>query len=301
MRSILLHIRTHLRWYLLLFLITCSILLWSIVIRENRSGVLTVTFLNVGQGNATFIESPTGVQVIIDGGPNKILMREISAVKPWYDRHVDALIVTNPDRDHYEGFFGLLDKYSVDVFMESGIQDTSAEFKSLQQKLSNKKIPDILARRGQVIDIGGGAYIKILFPDRDVSGLASNNASIVARLVYGNTSLLLQGDSPQAMENYLASLDSADLKSDLIEVGHHGSRTSSSDIYIKAVSPKYAIISAETGNSYGHPHKETLEVLDKFGVQTLATCKMGRITFESDGKMFVLKNRNITPVSVGCK
>ncbi|MDQ5948977.1 MAG: hypothetical protein QG589_102 [Patescibacteria group bacterium] len=289
LRKILLHLKTHGKWYILLGLSICSVILWSVVIREQRNGVLTVAFLDIGQGNATFIESPTGTQVIVDGGPNKNLMREISSVVPWYDRHIDMLIVSHPDKDHYEGFISLLDKYSVDVFMEPGISAISGEYNFLKQKIISNKIPVVLARRGEMIDIGGGAYIEILFPDRDVSGLETNNASIVSRLVYGDTSLIIQGDSPQTIENYLVALDKDILDSDVIEVGHHGSKTSSSEIYIEAVSPQYAIISVGKDNTYGHPNKETLDILNKNKVKILRTDELGRITFESNGKEFVLK------------
>ncbi|MEI6843506.1 MAG: MBL fold metallo-hydrolase [bacterium] len=301
MSSLFNYIKENLKWFILSVLFVVSLLLWSVAIRENRHGILTVAFLNVGQGNATYIESPIGTKVLIDGGPNKTLMREISSVVPFYERHIDLLVVTNPDRDHYEGFFPLLDKYSVDAFVESGIKGVTGEYELLKKKISNKQIPDILARRGQIIDIGGGAYIEILFPDRDVSGLSTNDGSIVERLVYGNTSLILQGDSPQSVERYLISLDKLGLKSDVIELGHHGSYTSSSEEYLKAVSPEYAVISSAQNSEYGHPHKETLATLSTLKVPSLATCTMGKIVFNSDGKQFTLQNKKIVPVTPGCK
>ncbi len=286
MRGVFSHIKNNFKWYILLSLLFLNITLLYVVLHEDRGNKLTVSFLNIGQGNATFIESPTGTQVIVDGGPNKTLTGEISAVMPWYDRHIDALIVSHPDKDHYEGFLPLLDKYSADVFVESGIQDVSSEFLSLKQKISDKKIPDVLARRGEVIDIGGGAYIQILFPDRDVSGLETNSGSIICRLVYGETSLILEGDAPQATEDYVLSLDGAGLKSDMIEVGHHGAKTSSAPDYLSAVSPQYAVISVGKDNSYGHPNQETLDTLGNVGAQILRTDQLGRITFVSDGKIF---------------
>ena len=289
MRGIFLHIKQYLKWYILLLLVFFSVTTWSVVIHENRNGILTVAFLNIGQGNATFIESPTGTQVVIDGGPNKTLMREISAVLPWYDRHIDIILASHPDRDHYEGFFSLLDKYSIDVFMESGIAGITNEFLSLKEKIVSKKIPSVTARRGEVIDIGGGAYIEIMFPDRDISGLETNNGSIFVRLVYGETSVIISGDAPKAMENYLITLEPQKIDSDIIVLGHHGAKTSSSEEYIKAVSPEYAIISLGAGNSYGHPHKETLDTLNKLKVQILRTDQIGQIVFKSDGKTFTKK------------
>src|SRR3989344_7001708 len=116
------HIRVNFRWYVLGFLVSVSGVLWSIAIHENRNGILTITFLNVGQGDSIFIESPTGTQVLVDSGPNNNLMKQISTVLPWYDRRVDILVVTNPDKDHYEGFIGFLKKYSTNVVLEPGTQ-----------------------------------------------------------------------------------------------------------------------------------------------------------------------------------
>src|SRR3989344_1520725 len=171
MSRIFSHIRTYLRWYVFGLLLILSFVLWSAVIRENRQGILTVVFLNVGQGDSIFIESPTGTQVLVDGGPNNALMKEISSVLPWYDRKIDMLVVTNPDKDHYEGFIPFLKKYRTDVVLEPGTTNKSEAYGLLEKVIIDKKIPKILARRGQIIDLGGGAYLKVFFPDRDISGL----------------------------------------------------------------------------------------------------------------------------------
>jgi competence protein ComEC len=238
---------------------------------------------------SVFIESPTGVKVLVDGGPNNNLIHELPAVMPWWDKHIDAIIITNSDSDHYSGFISLLENYKVDVIIESGYRSTSPTYLLLEKEISDKKIPEILARRGEVIDLGGGAQIKILFPDRDVSGLASNDASIVSRLTYGEMSVLLQGDSPIKIEDYLIALDGSNLQSTVLKVGHHGSKTSSSDEFVKTVAPQIAVISAEKGNSYGFPHKETIDTLNKYKVQILGTYDLGRIILYSDGKTFVKK------------
>ncbi|KKR65330.1 MAG: Competence protein ComEC [Parcubacteria group bacterium GW2011_GWB1_40_5] len=275
-------------------------ILWFAVVRESRGDVLTVTFLDVGQGDSIFIESPSGVQVLVDGGPNNNLMKEISSVLPWYDRHIDMLVVTNPDRDHYEGFISLLKKFKADVLLEPGTANKNEAYSVLEKIVTDKKVPKVLARRGQVIDLGDGAFLRIIFPDRDVSGLNPNDGSIVMQLVYRETSVLLQGDSTANIEHYLASLD-IDLESSILKVGHHGSRTSTSEEYVRLVSPGWAIISAGENNSYGHPHKEVLDTLNKIKTEILATCTMGRIIFESNGKEFYLKNKKVQGVEVGCK
>src|SRR5205823_5277144 len=129
-----------------------------------------------------------------------------------------------------------------------------------------KHIPEILARRGQIIDLGGGAYLQVLFPDRDVSGLSSNDGSIVMRLVYGDTSVALQGDSTAKIEHYLVGLDGGNLKSTILKAGHHGSRTSTTEEYVRAVAPQWTVMSSGVNNSYGHPHKETLDTLAKLNI-----------------------------------
>ncbi|MBA3733515.1 hypothetical protein H0W91_04050 [Patescibacteria group bacterium] len=257
--------------------------------------------MNIGQGDALFIESPTGTQVLVDGGPDKNLMREIPKEMPWYDKHIDMLVITNPDKDHYEGFISLLDQYSVDVVLEPGTKSKTSTYAFIEKEIADKHIPEIVVRRGEIVDIGGGAYIEILFPDRDVSGLSSNDGSIVMRLVYGDTSIMLQGDSTSNVEHYLASLYGTSLKSTILKLGHHGSRTSSSEEYVNDVSPQWAVMSSGIGNSYGHPHKETLDTLSKLKIPSFDTCNNGTIVFESNGMNFVLKNKNSKPAVVGCK
>jgi beta-lactamase superfamily II metal-dependent hydrolase len=102
-------------------------------------------------------------------------------------------------------------------------------------------------------------------------------------LVYGDTSFLFTGDSPQAIEKYLVSLDGTRLKSDVLKVGHHGSKTSSASVFVGYVSPQYAVLSRGCANSYGHPHQEVLDTFARFEIEMLDTCKEGTITFVSDG------------------
>lgn len=294
-------VRSNFRWYLLFGLMIFSIVLWIRISHEEKRGILTFALLNIGQGDAIFIESPTGTQIVVDGGPNNTLMREISKVMPWYDRHIDMLVVTNPDRDHYEGFISLLKKYSTATLLEPGTTNDNDVYKHFQKQISDRGIKKVVARRGQVIDIGGGAYLQILFPDRDVSGLSPNDGSIVMKLVYGETSIMLQGDSTAKIENYLLALGTTTLKSTILKAGHHGSRTSSDENYVRVVDPEWTVISSGVENDYGHPHKEILETMDKLGIPTYDTCNNGKIVFESDGKTFTLKNKNIKEAVVGCR
>ena len=275
--------------YILSLLFIVTLLVWYATAAEDRDGKLTVAFLNVGQGDAIFIESPSGNQVVFDGGPDSSLLRELGKVMPFYDRSLDLLVVTNPDKDHFAGFLGALRAYRVGAVLEPGTVGASAEYVALAELINQKEVPHLLARRGQRIDIGGGAFIEILFPDRDVSGISTNNGSIVAKLVYGNTSVLLTGDTTEAVENYLTSLDGKSLDVDVLKVGHHGSRTSTGTALLGFASPAMAVISAGKDNSYGHPHPEVLARLEQFEVETLGTYERGTISMESDGETIRIK------------
>ncbi len=288
MKRIYGHIRSNIYEYTILVLFLVSLAVWFMVFQEDRRGVLTIAFLNVGQGDAIFIESPTGVQVLIDAGPGSAIRKELSAVMPWYDRHIDMIVATHSDRDHFEGFIPFFDMYTTDVVLYSGTESESGSYDVFEKRIERAGVPYVVAKRGQRVDLGGGAYLDILFPDRDVSGLETNDASVVMRLAYGDTHVMLQGDSPMKIEEHILRLDPNILQSDILKAGHHGSKTSTSEAYVKAVDPEWAIISAGKGNSYGHPHKEVVDVLTQLEVEILGTYD-GRIVFESDGKSFSRK------------
>jgi beta-lactamase superfamily II metal-dependent hydrolase len=139
-----------------------------------------------------------------------------------------------------------------------------------------------------VWDIGGGAYLVVHYPDRVGNADDTNAGSAVVSVVYGTTRFLLTGDSPQEVEEYLVALDGTkennQLKADVLKLGHHGSRTSTSPAFLTAVQPTWAIISRGCDNTYGHPHKEVLDLLAGFKIPTLDTCAEGSIVFESNGE-----------------
>lgn len=255
---------------------------------------MIISFLDIGQGDAIFIQAPNGTQVLLDGGLGKIVLSEISKVMPFFDRTLDAIIVSNPDKDHIGGFLDVLSKYKVDFDFEPGTISKTETYSALEEDVSSKKIKRIIARRGMdiVLDEEKNIYIRILFPDKDVSGYSTNDGSIVAKLVYGKTSVLLEGDAPQKTEYYLLNLDKnnpEELNTDILKVGHHGSRTSTAKPYIEALSPEYAVISLGKENKYGHPHEETLKTLNDLKIPILRTDLLGRITFESDGEKIIKK------------
>ena len=249
---------------------------------QNSHRVLTFAMLDVGQGDALFIETPSGTQVMLDAGPAKVLGPLQKIMSP-FDKSIDAIIITNPDADHIGGLVDILKNYKVGEIFESGTLTDSKIYQNLREEMKKQNIPDILAKRGMRLDIGGGVFIDILFPDRDVSEWATNDGSVVARLTYGNTSIMLTGDAPTKTEQIILSENSPTLlKSTVLKVGHHGSRTSSSASFVKAVAPSYALISDGKDNSYGHPHPDTLATLSKFGVKIFRTDLLGSIILKCD-------------------
>ena len=283
----------HVRIYVKLYIIVLLCMLTGFVLYmafRPQDPTLTVAFLDVGQGDAIFIESPNGNQIIFDGGPGSALVSKVSKQMSLFDRHIDMLVVTNPDRDHFEGFIPLLSRYTVGALIDTGVDSTDNPlYKELQKEVEKRSIPLVVARTSQRILLGGGAYIDIIFPDQDVSRLSRNDASLVARLVYGETSVLLTGDTTKNMENYMVSRYGDFLDADILKVAHHGSNTSTIDEFVKAVSPDIAVISAGKGNSYGHPHKEVLDTLLENNVEILVTAEEGTVVFESNGKKFKRK------------
>jgi competence protein ComEC len=270
--------------FIVLLLLIVNISIFYTLWRDSNRG-LTFAMLDVGQGDALFVESPTGTQILIDGGPPKKVMSKLSKMMPFFDRKIDAIIITNPDADHIGGFSDVLKVYKVGQVIEPGTFNESKMYQNLKNEISRKNIPQELARSGMRLDIGGGAVIDILFPDRDVSSWTTNDGSIVARLSYGNTSVMLMGDSTSETERIVLAENSADfLDSDILKVGHHGSATSTSSEFVGAVTPEYALISDGLNNKYGHPRQETLDTLAEFGAKVFRTDMLGTIIMKSDGE-----------------
>ena len=252
---------------------------------QHSQKVFTFAMLYVGQGDALFIESPTGAQILFDAGPARKILGPLARVMPPLDRTIDAIVITNPDADHIGGFLDILKNYKVDLVLEPGTQNSSKTFQNLKTEIQRQKIPNVLAKRGMKINLGGGAVIDILFPDRDVSSWGTNDGSVVARLSYGGTSVLLMGDATAKTEKIILEKNSSTyLRNDVLKVGHHGSRSSTYSALVQSVAPAYALISSGASNSYGHPHQEVLKTLVDAGAQIFRTDLLGTIILKSDGR-----------------
>ncbi|MEK7505604.1 MAG: MBL fold metallo-hydrolase [Patescibacteria group bacterium] len=274
---------------LFIFLFSTNALLWSRLL-FSADKYLTVAFLDIGQGDSILIESPTGNRILVDAGPGKAVLSELAEVLPWNDRKLDILLGTHPDQDHVGGFVHILPVYRTRYFLEPGVQKSTKIWDSLKLRVEEYGLKDIIVRRGYLIDLGGGVQLETLYPDRDVRAVKdTNDGSIVAKLSYKDRTFLLTGDATLLVESRLLSYASSELKSDVLKVGHHGSRTSSGDKFISAVSPDYAVISVGEKNSYGHPHPDVLSRLQKFVPGIFRTDKEGRILIKvsKEGEIIV--------------
>ena len=247
--------------------------------------VLKVTFLDVGQGDAIFIEGPTGLQMLIDGGFDRSVLRRLNAHMSFADRTLDVVLATHPDADHIGGLISVLERYDVTHIFHAGVLTDTPAYKNFESDRTASSALSRVSVRNTIIDIGGGAYVRILFPDRRLSETTeTNQASAIVEVVYGEVEFLLTGDAPQSTENYVVALEGPDIKSDVLKAGHHGSKTSSSEYFVRAVDPAYAIVSAGKDNRYGHPHKEVIDRFTSSGAMIFATYDHGDVTFKTDGK-----------------
>jgi competence protein ComEC len=276
----------------LCLLAVICVAIWAAVYaaQGRHSGVLTFAVLDIGQGDGLFIEGPTGIQVLVDAGPNTgAVLSQLPKVMAFGDRTLDAVIETHPDADHMGGFVDVLERYKVGAFITPGIIKHNTTTDALDREVDDQHIPIYIARRGMVVDLGGGAELDVLYPDQDVTnfGEKTNDGAVVAHLVYGSTSAMLTADAPFSTEAHLIQIStSTDLASDLLKVGHHGSKTSTSDAFIAAVHPQTALISVGADNTYGHPTQETLSRLASAGVPVIRTDQKGTVTCRSDGAKF---------------
>lgn len=243
----------------------------------------------MGQGDGILIESPTGGRVLIDGGPNRRILSELGEVLPFGDRRIDVVIESHPDLDHINGLVEVLRRYEVGVFVQSGVESSNEVDDLIDRILDEKDIREVVAKRGMRLDLGGGAVLQIIFPNTDVSSWETNEATTVSKLTYGESTFLFTGDSTKRAEYILLGLGEEALDVDVLQVGHHGSETSTGPLYIKAVTPEYSVISSGKDNKYGHPHKVTLDTLSKFETKILNTAQVGRVKFESDGETLEVK------------
>lgn len=265
-------------------MITVSVMLF-VYINKDRSNVMTVSFLDVGQGDAIFIETPTGGQLLIDAGINAKVLESLDDALPFFDRAIDTILMTHPDADHIGGFPDVLGSYSVRNAIQGIVFEDNPISLEIKERLKEGGLVHIVEAKDKIIlDNKYNIYLEILHPSEMFTEVDKNDASIIARLVYGDIEIMLTGDASIKIENYLVGTVGERLQSDVLKVGHHGSKTSTDESFLGFVNPTYGIISVGEDNKFGHPHSEVIEKLNSFNVEILETKTLGTIVMKTDGK-----------------
>jgi competence protein ComEC len=267
------------------FLVISNLIAWLVVFDLAKAQFLEVNFFDVGQGDTVFIETPQRHRILIDGGPGSIILEKLSKEMSFWDRTIDLIILTHPEADHLSGLNEVLKRYKVENILWTGVVRDTAEYKEWLKLINEGKAKIFLAKTGQKISTRN-ILVELLFPFENLEGEEfkdSNNTSIVGKLVFGDISFLFTGDIYKEVEKELIDRG-VDVDSDILKISHHGSKTSTSEEFLKEVSPEIAIISVGKNNSYKHPHQEVLEVLSKYGINVLRTDEQGDIKIISDGK-----------------
>lgn len=246
-----------------------------------------ILFIDVGQADSALIFCE-GETMLIDGG-NAEDSNLIYTVLEKYDvEHLDYVICTHAHEDHVGGLSGALQACTVDTVYSPVTSYSSKAFQNFAEKVEERGAVITVPEVGDEFRLGS-AVAQILACDPDAGD--TNNTSIVLKLTYGETSFLFTADAEHAVENELL-YDGADLKADVLKVGHHGSNTSTGEDFLRAVDPDYAIISCGKNNSYGHPNEETLVLLEEYNVPVYRTDELGDILCTSDGKTVTIEAVN---------
>ena len=282
---------------------------------NDYSKVLKVVFFDVGQGDSALLILPSKKIILIDaGGKPGYVIEESEGISEEKDdaaknviipyltkelrigtsfyllpstfyHFVDYFIATHPHADHYGGFVTLMEnKITPSVVYDAGFQKSYPLYETFLQQVKDVKAKYVVPKTGETVDLGSGVLLKFLGPISKYRGTKSdeNNSSIVLKIIYGNVSFLFTGDVEIEAENDLVSWRS-ELKSTVLKIAHHGSKTSTSSPFLDRVSPEIAVISSGNGNPFGHPSEETVKKLVDRNINIYRTDQNGTITLLTDG------------------
>jgi competence protein ComEC len=286
------HLGFSTKWLVLPILVV-AILVWSVAL-TTPDDKLHVSFLDVGQGDAILIQTPNGQNILIDGGPDpQKINLELSRKLPFWDRTIDLVVCTQPQADHVTGLVEVIQRYKVKQVLEPGVPYDSAIYQEWLRLIEDKGIEYNIARAGQEIDLGTGIKIEVLNPPASLwAGTSADvdNNGVVLRLSWGQVSFLFTADIREEVEFELIG-QRANLKSTVLKVAHHGSKTSTTSQFLSAVDPEVAVICVGADNPFGHPSLEVLERLtDRLGEDHVyRTDDNGTIEFITDGENLWVK------------
>lgn len=253
------------------------------------NGNIEISYLDVGQGDAAYIRV-NDFDILIDAGPRS---DSDKLMKQLEDKNIDdfeIIIATHPHEDHIGGMTKVFERYDVKSFYMPKVTNNTKTFENMIKAVGNEGLKAKVIKEGTSFDLGNGAKLEAYSPTKDTYA-DFNDYSPIMKLTYGNKSFIFTGDAEKEVEEEVVKKYSNELKADVIKFGHHGSSTSSTKDFIEAISPEYGIISCGVDNSYGHPHRETLDIINKIGIKAYRTDKQGQITITSDGNNINIKTQ----------
>lgn len=278
------------RWWIALYgiLIVFIVLAW-LELSRLPDGKLHLHVLDVGQGDAILLVSPSGKQILVDGGPDLSVLEQLRKHMPFFDRTIELVVLTHPDADHGTGIPEVLRRYRAEKILFNGTEHDSGRYEAFLDEVLAQKLPVIFPDPAADIDLGDGLVLDQLWPLPSVFGSDpkhSNNESVVLRALFGSASVLLTGDIEESAENAILATG-ADIHADILKAPHHGSKTSSSTGFLLAVDPERVLISVAAQNSYGHP---SLSVLDRYrhlDIPFRSTALEGTLSASTDGRTWL--------------
>ncbi len=277
------------------FVVIIAIAFFVTYKEDNR---LEVDFLDVGQGDAALIQTPHHKLILVDAGPpDKKVLRRLGEVLPFWEKHLDLVILTHPHDDHFGSMADVLRRYNVASVMATDYETKQASYSELLKVVEQQKIPVLRPWNSDfVID---NVHFNFLFPYSSMAKTklqTANNASIVFKLSYGTMDFLFTGDAEAPVEEKLLANNKNDLEAEVLKLGHHGSDTSSTEDFLKTVKPQFAIASVGINNTFGHPSPLIINRLARLGIQFYRTDQDGTITFFSNGNNLFRSNTCL----IGC-
>lgn len=252
-----------------------------------RQSETEVVFLDIGQGDSVLIKTRYGQNILVDGGRDNRVLDRLGRNLSFFDRTFDLVIATHPDADHIAGLVSVLERYEVKLLLDPGVPHSSSVFSALQEVIARKQVPVRYVESRQTYELGEGVTLDVLYPNTSVVGkdIADNNtASIVVKFTDRDIDYILTGDAPQGVEEELVAQYGGYLDAEVLKAGHHGSNTSSSDLFLDTVTPEVAVIQVGAGNAYGHPNFRVLRRLESRNIPTLRNDELGDIRLLSNGE-----------------
>lgn len=279
------HLSTRFHRRILTLLLACAA---SILLRGGTCGgeekprqVLTVTFFDVGQGDSILVQCPNGRTILVDGGPRRAGQKVVSCLRDRGVRKIDLLIASHADMDHIGGLPDVIEAFHIDLFVDPGKNHPTQRYSDLLALLAQKNITYEPGRAADVHEFGK-VRVEFLHPSNELDE-NNNNCSVVARVTMGKVSVLLTGDAEGRAEEEMIQRGH-ELKSQVLKAGHHGSRNSSSYVFLEKVRPEVVVFSCGEENQYGHPDPEAIRVATHFRAQIYRTDESGDIVMETDGE-----------------